>query len=507
MNIKSCEKKEKNEADFIVEVNPEEFEAALGKAFIKNRNRISVPGFRKGKAPRKIIENMYGSSVFHEDALDILLPDAFRLVTEESELRIVGFPQATDIDVKDDKQGLDITITAAVYPEVTVGEYKGLSAVKLPVEVTDGEVDAEIEGMRLRNASIDVVDRPAADGDIAVIDYEGFIDGVPFEGGKGSGYDLELGSGKFIPGFEDKVVGMSAGEHRDLDLAFPDNYSKELAGKQAVFKVSLIEVKEKILPEPDDEFAKDVSEFDTLEEYRSDIREKFLKSRQEEADVAFENALMEILAGSVEADIPEAMIEEQMEVAVNNFAAQISSRGMDPSTYLQVMGVTPEAFRENMRTTGEKQVRVTLALEKIAELEGIEISDEDVDDEYKEGAERYKMEIDKLKESVDKKTILRDLKIRRAAQIVTENAVALDQPEETASPEDDLPDGEAPAKKSAAAKPAAKPKKPAAKKAAAAAEESAAEESAAEIKPETVEKPAKAPARKPKADKESKELN
>ena len=454
MNIKSCERKEKNEADIVVEVNAEEFEAALGKAFIKNRNRISVPGFRKGKAPRKIIENMYGETVFHNDALDVLVPDAAKFAAEGSELRIVGLPQATDLDFKDGNKGVDITITVAIYPEVEIGRYKGLSAVKPPAEVADSEVEAEVESMRLRNASVDKVERPAASGDIAVIDYEGFLDGEPFEGGKGDNYDLELGSNSFIPGFEEKIIGMAAGEQREMDLVFPENYAEELAGKPVVFKVKLNEVKEKILPDLDDEFAKDVSEFDTLNEYRASISEKILENRQADADIAFENALMDMLAESIEADIPEAMIEEQMEIAANNFASQVSSRGMDPSTYLQIMGVTPEMFRENMRASSEKQVKVMLCLEKIADIEGIEVSDEDIEDEYKAGAERYQMDAEKLKESVSRETILSDIKMRRAAQIVTDNATAEDPPAES-------PPVEEAAKKE---KTAAKPKKAAAKK-------------------------------------------
>ena len=501
MNIKSCEKKEKNEADIIVEVDAEEFESALGKAFIKNRNRISVPGFRKGKAPRKIIENMYGSSVFHNDALDILVPDAVRLVGTESELRIVGFPQATDLDFKDDNKGVDITITVAVYPEVAIGEYKGLSAVKPPVSALDSEIDYEVEAIRLRNASIDKVDRPAANGDIAVIDYEGFLDGEPFEGGKGENYDLELGSNSFIPGFEEKIIGMAAEEQRELELVFPDNYAEHLAGKQVVFKVKLNEVKEKILPDLDDEFAKDVSEFDTLEEYRADIKDKLLKSRQAEADAAFENAIMDKLAETIDAEIPEAMIEEQMEIAMNNFASQISSRGMDPSAYLQIMGITPEIFRENMRASSEKQVKVMLALEKIADTENVEVSDEDVESEYNDGAERYQMEIDKLKESVDRETILRDVKIRRAAKIVTDNAIAEEPAEEMSAKEEDTP-GEA----GLSGKKAEKPEKPAAKTRKPAEKKPAAKKEAADAAPEedsgdgtpADKKPVKQTARKPK---------
>ena len=497
MNIKSCEKNEKNVAEIVIEVNKEELESAIVKAYNKSRNSISVPGFRKGKAPRKIIEKMYGDSIFHSDALDILLPSVLKIVAEESELRIVGFPQATDVDFKEGNDGVDITITASVYPEVALGEYKGLSAVKPVADVSDSEIDSEIEGMRLRNARIEKAERPAVNGDIAVIDFEGFIDDEAFDGGKGENYELELGSNTFIPGFEEKIQGMAAGEERDLDLVFPDNYAEELAGKAVVFKVKLHEVKEKILPELDDEFAKDVSEFDTLDEYKADIKENFMKSRQTDADIAFENALMDKLIESLDADIPDAMVEEQMEISMNGFANQISSYGMDPSTYLQMMNVTPEVFRENMRTSSEKQVKIMLALEKVAELEGIEVSDEDIENEYKEGAERYEMEIDKLKDSVSEETLIRDIKIRRAAQVVTDNATAKESTE---------------ADDTKAEKPVAKPRKTAAKKPAAKQEpddskaeadaDEKPEESAAEKPAEAEEpKPKKTTTRKPKSDK------
>lgn len=459
MNIKSCEKKEKSEADVIIEVSGEELDSAIGKAYIKSRNKISVPGFRKGKAPRKIIEKMYGESIFHSDALDVLLPSVIKTVADESGLRIVGFPQATDVEFKDKNEGVDITITVALYPEVAIGNYKGLSAVKPVVEVSDTEIDSEIAGIRLRNARIEKADRPAAVGDIAVIDYEGFIDGEPFDGGNAANYELELGSNTFIPGFEDKLNGMISGDERDLDLVFPENYAGDLAGKPVVFKVKLIEVKEKILPDLDDEFAKDVSEFDTLDEYKADIRNRLMTSGQTEADIEFENTLMDKLIEAVDAEIPEAMVEEQMENSMNNFASQISAHGMDPSTYLQIMGITPEVFRENMRKSSERQVKVMLALEKVAELEGIEVSDDDLEAEYKDGAERYEMEVDKLKESVSEDVIKRDIKIRRAAQIVTENATAEElTPEDllnTDTPESTDPDSE---------KQSSKPKKTAVKK-------------------------------------------
>jgi len=497
LNIKSVEKKEKSEVEIIVEVSPEEFESAIGKAFIKNKGRISVPGFRKGKAPRKIIERMYGASVFHPDALDLLLPEVMDFVKKESGQKIVGYPQASNVDIKDDSGGADITVTASVYPEVKIGEYKGLSAVKPDAEIPESSVDAEIAGVRLRNARIETVDRPAKEGDTAVINFEGFVDGEPFEGGKGENHELELGSKAFIPGFEDKVAGMVKGESRDIDLVFPDDYPGKLAGKPVVFKVTLTDVKEKLLPDLDDEFAKDVSEFDTLEDYKTYIRDRLRKVKQEEVDAAFENSLLNLLVESMEADVPEAMIEEQMDLAAGNFARQVSAYGMDPSSYLQMMNMTPDMFRENIRISSEKQVKSTLALEKIAELENIVPSEDDIEKEYIDAAARFGVEPDKLKESVEKDKVILEIKARRATKLVAENAIA-EKPAEAAGDK--------------AEKPAAKPKRQAAKKAvtespdseipepapadsSAKAGEQSAEEAAAPVK--KARKPA---AKKPKGD-------
>ena len=454
MNLKSL-KTEKNVAEIIVEVSAGELDEAMTGAYKKIKNSIAVPGFRKGKAPRKIVERMYGASVLYNDAMDIIVPQALSFIREsDMDVRPACTPEVSDVDIKEDNSGADITLTAAVYPEVTLGEYKGLSAVKPVIEIDESEVERELSGMQNRNASIEKADRPAADGDIAVIDFEGFVDGKPFEGGQGKNYELTLGSNSFIPGFEEKVVGMAVGEERDLDLTFPEEYQEPLAGKAVVFKVKLNEVKEKILPELDDEFAKDVSEFDTLEEYKEDIREKFRKMRQEESDNAFENALLDQIIEAMEVDIPQAMLEEHMEHSVNNFVNQISAYGMNPETYLQMMNITPDMFRENMRLSTEKQLKTGLALEKIAELENIEVSGEDVENEYNEAAERFGMEVDELKKSLTHAGVTSDLKARRAAELVTSSAVALDAlPEEPAAVEE-AGEPEKPKKKPAAKKPA-----------------------------------------------------
>ena len=460
MKLKSNEKKEKNEIEVIVEIESPELDTAVNKAYHKNKNRIAVPGFRKGKAPRKMIEKMYGPEIFLSDALDELLPEALRFAVNETEHNIVGYPKVTDVNMKENNATAEITLLAALYPEVTIGKYKGLKAPKAKVEVPASEVDKEVESARSRNARIEKADRPAKDGDITVIDFEGFVDNVAFEGGKGENYELTLGSGQFIPGFEEKVVGMAVGESKDLDLVFPEQYKAELAGKPVVFKVKLNEVKEKILPDLDDEFAKDVSEFDTLKEYKADIKKRFTEERQKEVDETFENILIEQVADTLEADVPEAMIEEQVENSMEGLTRQISAYGMQPAQYMQMLGITPEVFKERMRENSEKQVRASLALQKVAELEGLEINDEDIEAEYKNAAEQYKMKVEELKEKVPKKDIARDLKLKKAAKIVIDNAIA----EEFKEPLKDKKEEKESEKKTTAKKPAAK--KPAAKKAA-----------------------------------------
>ncbi|MCL2408051.1 MAG: trigger factor [Oscillospiraceae bacterium] len=483
LNLKSIEKKEKNMTELIVKISREEFDAAKHKAYIKNKNQIAVPGFRRGKAPRKIIENMYGNSVFYNDALDIILPDvvSFSVKEKGDDVRLASFPQVTDVDIKDDESA-EITLNAALYPEVTLGEYKGLSAVKPAVEVADVEIDSELAALQTRNARTETVDRPAINGDTAVMDFEGFVDGVAFDGGKGENYELELGSGTFIPGFEEKVQGMVTGEERDLDLVFPENYSENLAGKAVVFKVKLNEVKSKIMPELDDEFAKDVSEFDTLEEYKADIRAKIAEAKQQEADAAFENALMEKIIESIEVELPDAMVAEHMENSINNFTQQISAYGMNPEMYLQMMNLTPEQFQMNMRDQSVKQLKTMLVLEKIAELEGVKVTDEDIESEYAALAERYGMEVDTVKQSLETEAVTGDLKMRAAAKIVTENATAEAPPAESeVAVESEEKESKPAAKKPAAKKPATK--KPAAEKAEAATSE--------EKKPAAKKSPAK----------------
>jgi len=480
LKLNKSEKKENNEVELVVEIEAEELDGAVNNAYLRSRSQIAVPGFRKGKAPRKIIERMYGAEVFLSDALEGIMPEVLRYAIEETDFDIVGYPQVSDVDLKDDNKSAEVIIIAALYPDVKVGKYKGISAPKPTVEVLDADVDREVESTRTQNARIEKTDRAAKNGDIAVIDFEGFVDEIAFDGGKGENFELELGSGQFIPGFEEKVEGMIEGEERDIDLVFPDQYQEDLAGKAVIFKVKLNEVKEKILPELDDEFAKDVSEFDTLAEYKADIKENMQNARQKEVDDTFESVLLEKVVETLEADVPNAMIEERLDAAMQNMSRQMAQYGMQPEQYLQMMGMTPEMYRERMRESSEQQVRLGLTLKKIADIEGFEISDEELENEYKDAAERFGMEVDKIKESAPRDDIIEDLKVRKAIKLIVENAKI-----------EDIKDEPAEEKKSA--------KKPAAKKTST--KESSTKDETAEKKPAAKKETT---AKKPAAKKETK---
>lgn len=465
MNVKSYEKKEKNVAELTVTVSAEEFDNAVNTAYKRSKNQIAVPGFRKGKAPRKIIENMYGASIFYNDAIEIIHPDAFRYGVEDQKLVPVGMPSIIDIDFADDKS-VSITYSITLYPEVTLGEYKGLSAIKPSAEVTDKDLDNEIEMVRKRNARMETVDRASKNGDMVVIDFEGFIDGKAFDGGKGENYDLFLGSHKFIPGFEEQIEGMAAGEERDINLVFPDDYTEEFAGKPVVFKVKVHEVKESVLPELDDEFAKDVSEFDTLEEYRNSLREEVGAKKENEAEKMFEDALMDQVISNMDCDVPDVMIDEQTSTAINNFSNSLATYGMNLEMYYNTMGINEEQFRESMRPSSEKHLKISLALEKIAEVENIEATDEEKEEEYKKMAEKYGVEVDKAKQGIDEKMIVHEIKLRKAAELVCNSATELPEPPKEAAKEEK--EEEKPVKKTAAKKNAVKStddaEKPATKK-------------------------------------------
>ncbi len=432
MNVKSCEKKEKSTCGIVVEIAPEEFDAAIEQVYRRNRSKISVPGFRKGKAPRKIVENMYGKGVFYEDALENMLPAVVAYANNESGLKTVGNPSVDDVDIADDKT-VTITYTIGVYPEITIGEYKGIHAVKPIVEVTESDIDTEVEKERYKNARMETItDRPVIGGDTVNLDYRGTLDGVAFDGGTAENYELKIGSNSFIPGFEEKMQGMFTGEERDLELTFPADYhAAELAGKDVVFHVKVNEIKSQVLPEVDDEFVKDVSEFDTVAEYRESLKKDLTMNKEANAQTTFENNVMDKLVESVEGEIPDALIDQYIDNQINNMSASLSQYGMSFEQYLQMMGANVEGFRANMRPNAEKNAKSMLALEKIVELESIELTPEEIEEGYKELAENYGMELEDVKKQITEEMVSEDLKMRKANRLVMDAAVAEDPaPEE-----------------------------------------------------------------------------
>ena len=429
MNVKSVEK-ENGKAKVVVEIDKAEFEQALNKAYAKCRKDIMLPGFRKGKAPRKMVESMYGATVFYEDAVNEIFPDIYTKAIVEQELKAVGSPSVSNMDTPDEG-GVVLTIETELYPEVTLGQYKGLEVPKHEVKVEESEVDAEVNRMAERNARIETVDRAAANGDTVVIDFEGFVDDKPFQGGKAEDYSLTLGSGSFIPGFEDALVGAVAGEERDVNVTFPEDYSaKELAGKPAVFKCKVHEVKESIKPELDDEFAKDVSEFDTLDALKDDIRTRFTKSRTEQNERAFESAAVQMAAANMTCNIPACMIDEQVDHQIEQFAYQLQSQGMKMEDYVKMVGGDLSSLRASMRPMAEQTVRSDILLSEIAHAENLEVTDEEVEEELKKLTEQYQMELDKVKAAVDTAAVKSDLMGRKAAKLITDSAVAVAPTEE-----------------------------------------------------------------------------
>ena len=428
MNVKSVEK-ENGKAKVVVEIDKPEFEQALNKAYAKCRKDIMLPGFRKGKAPRKMVESMYGATVFYEDAVNEIFPEIYTTAIVDQQLKAVGSPSVSNMDTPDEG-GVVLTIETELYPEVTLGQYKGIEVPKREVKVEDSEVDAELSRMAERNARIETVDRAAQMGDTVVIDFEGFEGGKPFQGGKAEDYSLTLGSGSFIPGFEEALVGAVAGEERDVNVTFPENYAKELAGKPAVFKCKVHEVKESIKPELDDEFAKDVSEFDTLDALKNDIRERFTKSREEQNERAFESAAVQLAAANMTCNVPACMIDEQVDHQLEQFAYQLQSQGMKMEDYTKMIGGDLSSLRQSMRPMAEQTVRSDILLSEIARAENLEVTDEEVEEELKKLAEQYQMELDKVKAAVDTAAVKSDLMGKKAAKIITDNAVAVAPTEE-----------------------------------------------------------------------------
>ena len=425
MILKSCEKLEKSEAKLTIQVEAAEFEAAVEKAYLKERKKIRLPGFRPGKAPRKMIENAYGEGVFYEDAVESSWAPAFMQAVEQENLHFVGDPKI-DLEGKITKDGYIFTAVVALYPEVTLGQYKGLSTRPV-VTVTDEDVDKRLRELADRNSRLVSVEREAKDGDTAVIDFEGFKDGVPFEGGKGENYSLVLGSRSFVPGFEEQVAGMKAGEEKDIDITFPEEYTPELAGKAVVFHVKVNEVKEKELPAMDDEFAKDASEFDTLDELKENIRSNITAEREETAKRDFEDELMVKVADGITADIPQVMIDTQVENFVESFKNRIQSQmGIPFEQYMKFANVEESKLYEDAKEPSLRQVKLNLALTEIIKVENIEATDEEIEAEYERAAKMYGMDAESLKNYITKEAVADEVKRDKAVKLITESAIAAD---------------------------------------------------------------------------------
>ena len=423
MELKNTEKQEHSVVALTIEITKAEFEAAKDKAFKKTGKNITIPGFRKGKAPRKMIEKLYGEGVFFEEAFNIIYPDAMEMAVEKSGIKPVG---RADVDLGDpaEEGGLTIIAKVPVEPEVELGEYKGIEVEKETVKVLQADVKAELNRMAQRNARTETVERKAKKNDTVDIDFEGFVDGVPFEGGKAEHHELTLGSGAFIPGFEDQLIGCKAGDEKDVVVTFPEEYhAKELAGKEATFKCKVHKVEETILPEIDDEFAKDVSDTcETLDDLKKEITERLKAERQEAADNAFEEKVLDAVIDGMKADIPAAMIDAQVDTIVQDFGYRLQMQGMGLEQYLKMTGTEMGAFRAMFQSQAERQVKTRLALQKVVELEGITVSDKELEEEYAKMAEQYKMEVEKVKGIVSKEALEGDLKISNALEFIKKNA-------------------------------------------------------------------------------------
>ena len=421
MQVKNIEKKG-NQATVVVEIDHELMESGVNKAYMKARKNIMVPGFRKGKAPRKMIEALYGAHVFYEDGLEEIFGEVYDFAIAKQDFKAIGRPSLTDMQIADDNT-VTLTLTTDVYPEVTLGQYKGVEVEKGEATVTDAQIQAELDNMAQNVASTENVDRPAEMGDTANIDFEGFDNGVPFEGGKGENFDLKLGSGSFVPGFEKQIVGMNVGEEKDIDITFPEDYHKELAGKAVVFHVKLNKLTVTIVPQQDDEFAKDVSEFDTLDALKADIQAKALEKAQKQIDSAFENAAVEKAAENTTVDMPNALIEKELDVQMERFGYQLQMSGYSMEQYAKMMGGDVNTMRNAFRPAAEKQAKISVTLEKIVEVEGLTASEEEIEEEFKSLAEQYQLEVDKVKEMVPMAELTGSLTTRKAVKVIVDSAV------------------------------------------------------------------------------------
>ena len=425
MSLKETKKVDTNRYQLEITVDGEKFREAISEAYKKNGKKINVPGFRKGKAPLHLIEKYYGSEIFFEDALNLLYNDLVEDAITESGLKVINDKMDFDLVSISKEDGVDFKVSVTTYPEIEIGEYKGLKAEKTAVKVDAAEVNAEVNAMAERNARmVSVEDRAAKDGDTVIIDFEGFTDGKPFEGGKAEGHSLVLGSGQFIPGFEEQIVGKNIGDEFEITVTFPEDYgAKELAGKEAVFKIKLHEIKVRELPEIDDEFAKDVSEFDTLKELKADIKKKALERKKKAAEETVENDLVEQIVNGIKGEIPEAMFENRLNQCVEDFAYRLQSQGLNLETYLKYTNSNIDDFKKSFRPQAEAQVKYRLALEKIVELENITPDEKEIEEQYEKLAKDYGVEVDKVKTAVPSEELVKDLAVGKAIDFIKENAV------------------------------------------------------------------------------------
>lgn len=424
MKVNSVEKNGNN-ATVVVEIDKELMESGINKAYLKARKNIMVPGFRKGKASRKMIESLYGAHVFYEDGLEEIFPEVYDFsVAKQEGLKAIGRPSLTDMKINDDGT-VTLTLTTEVYPEVTLGQYKGLEVEKAEATVTDEQVEAELNRMAENVASTETVDGPAQMGNTANIDFEGFEDGVPFEGGKGENHDLKLGSGSFVPGFEEQIVGMSAGEEKDINITFPENYHADLAGKAVVFHVKVNKVTETVVPAMDDEFAKDVSEFDTLDALKADIRAKAMERAQKNVQNEFETACIAKASENTTVELPNALIERELDTQMERFAYQLQMGGYSMEQYAKMMGGDVKTMRNAFRPAAEKAAKESVTLEKIAEVENIAVTDEEIAAEIESLAKQYDLTVEKVKEMVPAEELTESLKTRKAVQVIVDSAVAV----------------------------------------------------------------------------------
>ena len=421
MNIKSIERNG-NQATITVEIDKELMESGVQKAYMKARKNIMIPGFRKGKAPRKMIEAMYGAHVFFEDGLEEIFPEVYDFAVVKQDVKAVGRPSLTDMQISEDNV-VTIVLTTDVYPEVTLGEYKGMEVEKAEATVNDAQIEAELNRMAENVASTETVERAAEMGDTANIDFEGFDNGVPFNGGKGEGHDLKLGSNSFVPGFEEQIVGMTAGEEKDIDITFPEDYHADLAGKAVVFHVKLNKVTVTNVPALDDEFAKDVSEFETLEELKADLRAKALENAQKQIDAAFEQACVDKAAELATVELPAGLIDMELDNQMERFAYQLQMSGYSMDQYAKMMGGDMSTMRNAFRPAAEKQAKANVTLAKIVEVEGITVTDEDIEAEFEAMAKQYELEIEKIKGMVPTEEVKTSLETRKAVKVLVENAV------------------------------------------------------------------------------------